>query len=110
MVVVLSFEQRHHVRGHFHVRDVQSERSLHRCKLKSQNKVKVIEVLRFQTTVVFFWGSTCYYLGQLFRYPNLTVWLVIDLEPGCLNSTPSMATRNNPLTSRPIEIHLRFQI
>jgi len=50
------------------------------------------------------------YLWQLSGYPNLTVWLVVDLEPDWLHSAPTVSTRDNPLASRPIEMHIRFEI
>ena len=109
MVVVLAFEQRHHVGGHFDVRYVQSKGSLHRSKLETRPQDRIRWLRRcYGLKRVVGPNQSSDYLWQLLRYPNLTVWLVIDLEPDWLNSAPSMATRNNPLTSRPIEIHLRF--
>lgn len=50
------------------------------------------------------------YLRELLCDPNLTVWMIINLEAGWLLATFSVAPGDNSLTSSPIEVHLWVNI
>lgn len=50
------------------------------------------------------------YLRQLLGYSDLTVWAVVDLEPGWLEPASPMSLWDNSLTPPPIKVHLGTEI
>lgn len=50
------------------------------------------------------------YLWQLLSYPNLAVWVVINLEPGWLLTASPVPLWDDPLSSPPIKVHLGINI
>lgn len=50
------------------------------------------------------------YLRQLLCYPNLTVWMIINLEPVWLYLSFPMPIRDDALSSPPVEVHLWTQV
>lgn len=52
----------------------------------------------------------CLYLRQLLSDPDLTVRLVVDLEPGGLLPASAVPLWDGPLSSPPVEVHLRVDV
>lgn len=50
------------------------------------------------------------YLFQLLGNPDLTVWTVVDLEPGRLLTTFPMPLRDDPLSSPPVKMDLGIKV
>lgn len=56
------------------------------------------------------WSEKDAYLRQLLGYSDLTVWAVVDLEPGWLETAFPMSLWDNSLTPPPIKVHLGTEI
>ena len=52
----------------------------------------------------------CWYLWQLLSDPDLTLGVVVDLEPGRLWPATPVPPRDDPLSSPPIEVHLGIKV
>lgn len=50
------------------------------------------------------------YLFQLLGYPDLTVWTVIDLEPGGLSTAFSMPFRDDSFSSPPVKMDFGIKV